>query len=478
MFPDFHIATLRRRPRSAQQKLREELIALQTKCFDHLEDMLEGFLPTDALKSPDSGAGSRDRVYTKRNTFFAFMQQSWSEDGSCQEAVHRILEQADAQGMKKLPSSSTSAYVQARKRLEVEELRHILYQGAGAMELVRAKASPHERPWVVVDGTSFSMPDTAANQQEWPQPTNQQKGIGFPVMKAVATFSLGSGAILDAETGNLHEHEMSLLRRMYDGLSQGDILLGDRGFCGWQNMAELQAMGVDSVVRLHAMRKVVSPKAAKKKLGPDDLLIQHPRPYWQAKAGYSKKEWSALPEELELRQVTFTTDVPGFRSQRVHLLTTLLDPETYPKELLIRMYLRRWRIEVVFKDIKCSMGWETLRCKTPEMIHREFLMMLIGYNAVRYLQQQAALREGLPIESISFKSSLQVVRIWENRFRNPKKPIGWLLQAMLSQMAGVQVPQRPNRADPRVKKRRAKKVRLMTETRPILRQKLLRNQAA
>jgi hypothetical protein len=169
---------------------------------------------------------------------------------------------------------------------------------------------------------------------------------------------------------------------------------------------------------------------------------------------------------------------PGFRTQKVHLLTTLLNTEAYPKELLMRMYLRRWRIEVVFKDIKCSMGWETMRCKTPEMIHREFLMMFIGYNAVRYLQQQAALRENLPLETISFKSSLQVVRIWTSRFRNPKEPASWLRQSMLSQIAGVQVPYRPNRSEPRVKKRRPKKVRLMMETRAKLRSKLLRNQAA
>lgn len=478
LFPDFHLLTLRRTPRSSQQKRREELEELQTKRFDHLEEMLKGFLPADALKMSEAGTGSRERLYSKRNTFFAFLQQSWSEDGSCQEAVHRIVEQADAQGMKKPPSTSTSAYVQARKRLEVEELRNILYQGAGAMELAREEADPNGRPWVAVDGTGFSMPDTAANQKEWPQPSNQKQGLGFPVMKAVATFSLGSGAILDAEMGNLHEHEMSLLRRMYDGFSNGDILLGDRGFCGWQNMAELRDIGVDSVVRLHAMRKVITPRAAKEQLGDGDLLIEQPRPYWQAKYGYSKQEWNQFPETLTLRQVSFTTDIPGFRTQKVHLLTTLLDAKVYPKELLMQMYLRRWRIEVVFKDIKCSMGWETMRCKTPDMIHREFLMMFIGYNAVRYLQQQAALRENLPLEAISFKSSLQVVRIWTSRFKNPKEPATWLRQSMLSQIAGVQVPYRPNRAEPRVKKRRPKKVRLMTETRSKLRAKLIRNQAA
>lgn len=478
LLPDLHLATLRRTPRSSQQKRKQELEDLQTKSFDHLEAMLQGFLPKDALATPDSGPGSRERVYTKRNTFFAFMQQSWSADGSCQEAVHRIIEQAQDQGMKQIPSSSTSAYVQARKRLEIEELRDLLYQGAGAMELTREKEHANERPWIAVDGTGLSMPDTPTNQAEWPQPTNQKKDLGFPVLKAVATFSLDSGAILDAEIGNLYDHEMSLLRKMYDGFSKGDILLGDRGFCGWQNMVELKELGVDSVMRLHAMRKIVTPKQAETRLGSGDLLIKQRRPFWQAKTGISKGEWNTFPEELMLRQITFKVEVPGCRTQVVHLVTTLLDPEEYPKEKLMEMYLRRWRIEVVFKDIKCSMGWELLRCKSPEMVRREFLMMLIGYNAIRFLQQKASISRDVPLERISFKSALQIVRIWEKRFRNPTEPLAWLRERVMCQIAGVQVPERPDRAEPRARKRRFKKTRLMTEPRAKLRAKLLKNQAA
>ncbi|MDF3131283.1 IS4 family transposase [Kiritimatiellaeota bacterium B1221] len=478
MFPDFHLATLRRKPRSSQQKRLQEIKLLQSKRLEHLAGLLHGFLPDDALASPESGPGSRERIYTKANTFYGFLQQVWSADGSCQEAVHRIIEQAQDQGMKQIPSTSTSAYVQARKRLELEELRDLLYQGAGAMELNREKNSAGERPWIAVDGTGFSMPDTPANQAEWPQPTNQKKDLGFPVLKAVATFSLNSGAILDAEIGNLYDHEMSLLRRMYDGLSKGDILLGDRGFCGWQNMVELKELGVDSVMRLHAMRKIVSTKQAEKRLGPGDLLIKQRRPFWQAKTGIAKSEWNAFPDELMLRQVTFKVEAPGCRTQVVHLVTTLLDADEYPKEKLMEMYLRRWRIEVVFKDIKCSMGWELLRCKSPEMVRREFLMMLIGYNAIRFLQQNASIAEEVPLERISFKSALQVVRIWEKRFRNPTEPLGWLRETVLCQIAGVQVPERPNRAEPRARKRRFKKTRLMTEPRMKLRAKLLRNQAA
>ena len=478
LLPDFHLKTLRKSPRSAQQKRREDLDKLASKRLDHLADMLKDFVPLKELEPANKGLGSRERLYSKVNTFWAFLQQVWSEDGSCQEAVHRIIEQAQAHGIKVKPSTSTSAYVQARKRLDLDTLWSILYHGAGAMELEPNECFPESRPWILVDGTSFSMPDTESNQEEWPQPSNQKPGIGFPVMKAVATFSLGSGAILDAETGNQHEHELMLFRQMYESFSIGDILLGDRGFCGWQMMVELQQKRVDSVFRLHGMRKPVSKKDALSCFSDGDLLIEQKRPQWREATGVDKEEWKALPEKLTLRQISFKVETPGFRSETIHLVTTLLDAETYPKEFLMEMYLRRWKIEVVFRDIKISMDWDLMRCKSPEMVRREFVMMLIGYNAIRYLQLQAAHQAGLDIESLSFKSSLQVIRIWERRFRCAQKEKRNVMALLLEQIASVLIPERPNRAEPRVKKRRPKKAKLMTRPRAELKAEMLRKQAA
>jgi hypothetical protein len=440
--------------------------------------MLKEFVPHNELEPAKEGIGSRERLYSKVNTFWAFLQQVWSEDGSCQEAVHRIIEQADDQGIKVKPSSSTSAYVQARKRLDLDTLWSILYHGAETMELEPNEIFPDARPWILVDGTSFSMPDTESNQKEWPQPSNQKPGIGFPVMKAVATFSLGSGAILNAETGNLHEHEIMLFRRMYENFTKGDIILGDRGFCGWQTMSELQSKGVDSVFRLHGMRKLVARKDAMEFLAEGDLIIEQVRPYWQKKYGYSKEEWKSFPEKLTLRQISFKVEIPGFRTETIHLVTTLLDAEKYPKEFLMNMYLRRWKIEVVFRDIKCSMDWDLMRCKSPEMVQREFVMMLIGYNAIRYLQLKAANQTDLKIENLSFKSSLQVIRIWESRFRCDKKEHRKTMDLLLEHIVSVVLPVRPNRAEPRVKKRRPKKAKLMTRPRAELKKEMLKKQAA
>ncbi|WFB37178.1 transposase [Kiritimatiellota bacterium B12222] len=299
LFPDFHLATLRRKPRSAQQILKQEQKKRAIKTFDHLQYLLKDFLPKD----PFDNVSGRSRLFTKQNTFYTFLHQCWSEDGSCQEALSRLREQADAQGMKKLPSASTSAYVQARHRLDIEELRDVFYHGAGTIE-ADGGTLHDERPWVVVDGTGLSMPDTKENQDVWPQSSNQKAGLGFPNAKVVASLSLHTGAVLDAEFGNQHDHEIILFRRLSDSFQKGDIVIGDRGFDSWHDSVELLHKGVDTVFRRHARRSLFKTSEAEKILGKGDLLIASKRPV-QAPPHIKKQDWKKLPEELKLRQITF-----------------------------------------------------------------------------------------------------------------------------------------------------------------------------
>jgi hypothetical protein len=180
--------------------------------------MLTGFLPESILASNESGTNSRDRIFTKANTFFAFFGQIFNEDKSCQGAVHRLREQAHAQGCESLPSANTAAYSTARGRLKDSELSEAFYDGAGAVELEAERR--FGRPLIAVDGTTFSMPDTKMNQEEWPQSAEQAEGIGFPQMKMVGAFSEDTGALLDREIGNKHDHELPLFRRMKESFQE------------------------------------------------------------------------------------------------------------------------------------------------------------------------------------------------------------------------------------------------------------------
>lgn len=467
LFPDFHLKTLRRTPRSAQQILKDHDEEMSRKRFDHAGKMLGDFLPKEMF----STEGQRKRIFTKENTFFIFLQQVWSPDGSCQEALHRLREQADFQKVNTLPSAQPSAYVQARKRLKVEELLDIFYHGAGAIEGLGDDLHD-ERPWIVVDGTGLSMPDTLENQKIWPQSSGQKPGLGFPNAKVVASLSLHTGAVLDAEIGNQHDHEITLFRRLADSFQPNDIVIGDRGFDSWHDVATLKTQGVDTVFRRHVRRKLLPASEAEKVLGKGDLLIRSTRPV-QRPRHIELEDYNALPKSILLRQITFTVEHPGYRPETITVTTTLTDEKTYPVDKIKAMYLRRWQIEVSLRDLKSTMGMEILRCKSPEMILKEIWMNLIGYNALCYLQVKAAIREGVPRFRLSFKGCLEVVRSWIDRFRTPQESHRKLLSTLLSNMTAQLLPVRPGRVEPRVKKRRHRKVRLMTKPRPILRQEMM-----
>ena len=188
----------------------------------------------------------------------------------------------------------------------------------------------------------LSMPDTLENQQRWPQSSGQKPGLGFPLLKMVALFSLENGGLTDYATGNLHQHESSLFRCLWPQLDPGDIVLGDRAFCSYGSLAMLQAQGNDGVFRLHQKRRIDFREG--KRLGADDRLLVWSKPE-QRPAGLTPEQYAALPATLEVRMVRLEVAATGFRSQSVTLVTTLTDAETYPAETLRELYGRRWQVE-------------------------------------------------------------------------------------------------------------------------------------
>ena len=188
------------------------------------------------------------------------------------------------------------------------------------------------RPVKVVDGSTTQLPDTAQNQKRYPQPASQKPGCGFPVIKFVVLFSLASGAILNVMLGSLHHHDLRLLRGLWDQLKKGDILLGDRAYGEYTTLAGLPPQGVDVVARLHHRRKVDFRKA--QRLGKNDGLFVWTKGCQQSEI-LSATEWALLPAQITVRILRFTATIRGFRSRRVTLVTTLLDPKLYPAQELM-----------------------------------------------------------------------------------------------------------------------------------------------
>ena len=468
--PGFHLQSLRRTPRSAQQRMAEKLAELRRHSLTQLSDLFGHFI---VLPSPDQRQQShrattfvRRRILSLENTFWAFFSQILDSDGSCAAVVRQLQAHAAATNTP-TPSSSSSAYCQARAKLDERLLVDVL---ANTAQQLQAKGQPyrwHKRRVVVVDGTGLSMPDTAENQREWPQSARQQPGCGFPSARLCACFCLASGGLLSYRLGNKKSHELPLLQQQWSSFKPGDVLLADKGFCSFYDVYHLQQRAVDSVVTL-ARRTPVNASQAVKVLGKDDLLIHWPRPVPSINARYSKAEAAELPEQLLLRQVKVNIEVPGFRTRSYYLVTTLLDRERYSAEVLADLYRQRWQVELFFRDLKTTLDMDVLRCRAPAMIRKEILMHFIVYNAVRALMLKSVEHTRLSPHDISFKASVQAFRHWLPLLANlqhSRAKIRALINVLYQVIADALLFKRPNRSEPRCVKRRPKTYALMTRPR-------------
>ena len=465
-FPGFHNLLFGRPPISQREAFERQRAKLGASSIEALQGIFSGRLPMDLLCKPDYGTKIRERIFSPAILFWAFLSQVLSPGSACREAVSKVqafFKLADQSP----PAGETGAYCQARSRVPLKHLEKVHRHVRDGVEA----SAPRELLWKgrmarVVDGTAVSMPDTPENQKAYPQPSGQKPGCGFPVMRLVALFSLTTGTLLEVVRGTLHQAETLLLKQLWQCLAAGKILLGDRGFCSFGNIASLLVKKVDVLFRNHQRRP--SDFRVGKRLGKNDHLIVWRKP--RCPKGVSKEDYATWPESLILREIKVVICVPGMRTRTLILITSLLDADLYSLAEISDLYLRRWKVELFFDDIKTSMGMDILRCKTPTMIHKELTMHLIAYNLIRSLMLDVASIKHVALGQVSFKGTADRVRQWSwpIAMAPTRKKRKELIDSLLDSIAGDLVPDRPHRKEPRVKKRRPKSYQLMTQPRSIM----------
>lgn len=453
-----------RQRRCQLDRLRAQAEQWRQSTLSRLCEIFGPWLPTALLAPATRGLNSRQRTYPLPLTFWAFLGQVLNPGSSCREVVRKV--QAWYGPQDQTPDSGTSAYCQARRRLPLARLQE-LHQALAAKLSARIATT---ELWLgrhvkVVDGTGVSMPDTAANQQVWPQSVTQKAGCGFPVAKLVACFCLASGALLDWVEGTLQEHDCRLLQKLLSRFTQGDVVLADRGFSSFASLATLLARGVDAIMRVHHFRKL--DWRAGQRLGHRDRLVTWRKGLRQGRL-WTAEQWAQLPITLPVRLVEIVVAVRGFRTQKFVLVTTLLDARTYTAEALGELYFRRWAVELFFRDIKTTLGLDVLRCQSPAMVRKEIVMHAIAYNLIRALMQDIAHSYQVPVQRLSFKGTVDALRQWRQLFetaRGAARVTEKLQQLFYQSIARDRLLDRPNRAEPRAVKRRPKNFRLLTRPR-------------
>jgi Transposase DDE domain len=402
----------------------------------------------------------KDRIFTPLVTLWVFLGQVLAADQSCRAAVARLIAHRVAQGLEPC-SSETGGYCQARGRLP-ERFFSVIARLVGRRldERVDPKWLWKGRRVYMFDGSTVAMPDTPENRAEYPLTYNQRPGTCFPVARIGAIISLSCGAILDlgiCRYAGKGQGEVSLLRRLWDALSPGDVLLGDRLMSNWAGIHGLQRRGVHLVSRLNkAVRRADFRQGIR--LGKDDHLVVWKKP--TSIRSVDRATYRALPDSIVVREVRFRVDRPGFRTRSIVVVTTLLDPEETTVEELARLYRQRWNNELDLRSIKITLQMDMLRCKTPELVRKEIWTHVLAYNLIRTVMAQAAAGHGMAPRSISFKGTLQILEAFRPliAYQEDRGPVHReaLYRQLLQAIAAHRVGDRPDRFEPRMTKRRPK----------------------
>jgi DDE family transposase len=408
----------------------------------------------------------RERLFPPTETLSMFLAQALAADRSCQNAVN---DSAIKRLIGGLPgcSTHTGAYCRARQRLPVEMVSTLArYTGQ-----LMARHTPETwhwqgRPVRLVDGAAIVLPDTPANQEAYPQPRSQQPGLGFPQCRLVGVICLASGALLNVAMGPCKgkgSDEQSLLRSMLDTLEAGDILLGDAFYATYFLLCALQERRVDGVFEQQGARRRSTDFRRGQKLGQRDHLIELKKPKikpdWMSQAQYDQS-----PDTLTVRELHTNGKI---------LMTTLLCPKDTPKSELKALYKNRWHVELDLRNIKTTLGMETLSCQSPTMVVKEIWVYLLAYNLVRLLMAQAALMADILPRQLSFKHTLQLWIAWRQYSNGSSHDDG--LASLFVLISQKRVGNRSGRIEPRALKRRPKPFPLLTKSRQVAREEVRKN---
>jgi hypothetical protein len=370
---------------------------------------------------------------------------------------------------------SASAYCQGRTRLPLEVFNRLLRAVSDGLQrepLEEGRWLGHRTFWA--DGSSFSMSDTPELQDHFGQPGGQQPGCGFPVAHLMGLFHAGTGMILKMLSAPLRTHDLSQGVRLHRELRPGHVLVTDRGLCSYAHLALLVQGGVHAGLRMHQKQIVnftpgrphVEPgqRMAKgqkgmprsrwvRQLGPQDQVVHWLKPA-TCPEWMTPEQYAQLPEHLRLRELRYRVQPKGFRVKTIILVTTLVEADRYRVEDLADLFWARWGVETNLAHLKTTMGLDVLKCKTVNGVLKELIVFALIYNLIRLVMVQAARRQQVAVDRISFIDAMR-----------------WLAAAQADEPVPTLVvnPHRPGRYEPRVRKRRPKSYPLMTKPRPELR---------
>ena len=359
-------------------------------------------------------------------------------------------------------SKSTSSYCRSRQKLPLELIKELVQHTGSAIKEKIHNQKNIDGGTYLIDGTTFTLPDSIKNQAKYPQQSTQKAGLGFPICRSLGVFCLESGAVINAKIApykGKEASEHSMLRAILDTFKKGDLVIGDALYSSYWLLAYLQIHSINGIFQQNGGRAKKTDFRTGKKIGKYDHIVCYDRP--QRPKWMSIEQYQTTPKTIEIREL---------RVKHKTIVTTLMKPAEHNKTTISELYQSRWNIEVDFRNLKTTMGMSELSCKSPDMCEKEMWVYFLANNIIRILMAQAAGKFKLKIRGISFKNTLQIWNSISSKFNNAIE----IIEDFLFLIAGHQVGKRPGRIEPRAKKRRASAYALLMVPRHVARAIILK----
>mgnify|MGYP003889805515 CR=1 FL=1 len=267
--------------------------------------------------------------------------------------------------------------------------------------------------------------------------------VNSPGALRAIRVAVGSRLVTDFVVASQQHGEQTLARDLIDKMPDLSVLILDRGFVNYAMFARIPASGSDRHFMCRGRKTLVSERL--RILGRNDSLVEI------AVSKTSRREDPTLPETIVVRLIRYS--FPGFLP--VTLVTSLLDPQRFPRGEIVELYHQRWEIETSYDEIKTHTleREETIRSRSPELVSQEIHGLFIGYNLLRVMMARASVAAGVNPARMSFRNSLREVRDFFS-FATDVAPgtLPALYRKLCKTLALLVLPQRRKRSYPRVVK--------------------------
>jgi hypothetical protein len=299
---------------------------------------------------------------------------------------------------------------------------------------------------MAIDGTEETIPDTPANEAVFGRHHTGRSPAAFPQVQCVYLAECGAHAIVDAGFWPIHTSERIGGRRLLRSITAGMLVMWDRGFHEYDMIVGVQKRQAHVLGRLPAH---VKPERIQSLDDGSYLAYLYPSDYQRRKQG----------ERCLVRVIEYKLTDPALAdTDEVHrLVTTLLDPDAYPSVELVCAYHERWEIEIAIDEMDTHqrLSQRTLRSLKPVGVIQELYGLLIAHFVVRFLMHEAALLADVDPDRLSFVHAIEVIKDAVPEFQMvAESQHDQLYQRLLRDIARIRLPERRNRVNPRVVKRK------------------------